>query len=269
MVARWLGQIWPRHDALVRDLGSGSRWAARVVQCPGVVVAPAMGCDARRSGAHAVVSRWCGTTDSLGGSVLGHGRLLLRYWIICGRTVATFASSPRRSGSTFVEELALSQLRSIARIAPCAIGPTSSRARCCRTEIASCARCSRTDLVSHTVPRDRACIAPDATGRVSGGQFWLPYWVFALGLPRGVNGRTFPLISLIGVAADLGRWCLGLGCRGGGPRGGCAVLMGRAHGLVLPGGHGRVGGVVAGEWRSVAVSVGWGENLLFLRMDWR
>ena len=39
---------------------------------------------------------------------------------------------------------------------------------------------------------------------------------------------------------------------GGGPSGGSMVLMGRARGLMLPGGHGRVGGVVAGcdvRWR--------------------
>uniref|UniRef100_M8BE22 MADS-box transcription factor 1 n=1 Tax=Aegilops tauschii TaxID=37682 RepID=M8BE22_AEGTA len=47
----------------------------------------------------------------------------------------------------------------------------------------------------------------------------------------------------------------GLGCQGGGPGDGSAVLMGRASGLVLPGCHDRVGGVVAGVWRSVANQV--------------
>ena len=61
------------------------------------------------------------------------------------------------------------------------------------------------------------------------------------------------------------RWCQGLGSRGSGS----AVLLGRARGLVLPGGHGRVGGVVARVWRSVAVSVGRGENLFYLRTDRR
>ena len=46
----------------------------------------------------------------------------------------------------------------------------------------------------------------------------------------------------------------GLECWGGGPDGGIAVLMSRARGLVLPGDHGRVGGMVAGVWRPVAVS---------------
>ena len=64
-------------------------------------------------------------------------------------------------------------------------------------------------------------------------------------------------------------WFLGLGFRGGGPGGGCAVLMGRARRLVLPDGHGRVGGVVVGVRRSMAVSIGRGENLLFLRTDRR
>jgi len=65
------------------------------------------------------------------------------------------------------------------------------------------------------------------------------------------------------------RWCQGLGRRGGDPSGGSAVLLGRARGLVLPGGHGHVGGVVAGVWRSVMVSVGRGENMFYLRTDRR
>ena len=36
---------------------------------------------------------------------------------------------------------------------------------------------------------------------------------------------------------------------GGGPGGGSAVLMGKARGLVLPGCHSHVGGVVAEVWR--------------------
>ena len=49
------------------------------------------------------------------------------------------------------------------------------------------------------------------------------------------------------------------------------MLLGRVRGLVLPGGHGRVGGVVAEVWHWVAVSVGRGKNLFFLRTDrqWR
>ena len=42
------------------------------------------------------------------------------------------------------------------------------------------------------------------------------------------------------------------------------MLMGRARGLVLPGCHGRVDGVVAGVWRSVAVSGSRGENVMAL-----
>ena len=38
---------------------------------------------------------------------------------------------------------------------------------------------------------------------------------------------------------------------------------------MLPSFHGRVGGVVAGMWRSSAVNGGRGENLLFIRMDRR
>ena len=42
------------------------------------------------------------------------------------------------------------------------------------------------------------------------------------------------------------RCCRGLGWWGGSPDGGSVVLLGRARRSVLPGGHGRVGGVVAG-----------------------
>ena len=45
------------------------------------------------------------------------------------------------------------------------------------------------------------------------------------------------------------------------------MLVGRARALVLPGHHGRVDGVVDGVWRSVAMSVGRGENLFYLRTD--
>ena len=47
------------------------------------------------------------------------------------------------------------------------------------------------------------------------------------------------------------------------------MLLDKARALVLPGHHGRVGGVVAGVWRSVAVIVGRDENLLYLRTDRR
>jgi hypothetical protein len=66
------------------------------------------------------------------------------------------------------------------------------------------------------------------------------------------------------------RWS-GLGCRGGGPGGGVGVLLGKARALVMPGDYGRVGGMVAGVWHFVAVSIGRGENVFYLRMDrrWR
>lgn len=41
--------------------------------------------------------------------------------------------------------------------------------------------------------------------------------------------------------------------------------LGQSRGLVLPGDHGCVGDMVAGLWRSVAVSIGRGENLIYLR----
>ena len=41
------------------------------------------------------------------------------------------------------------------------------------------------------------------------------------------------------------------------------VLLDKARDLVLPGGHGRVGGVVARVQRSVAVNIGRGENLFY------
>ena len=99
---------------------------------------------------------------------------------------------------------------------------------------------------------------------------WPAYWVSALGPARGVKGGSFPPVSAVGVAVGLG----GLGVKvldsgAAALGGGGAVLMGRARASVLPGCHGRVGGVVAGVWRSVAVNVGGGENLLYLRTDWR
>ena len=80
----------------------------------------------------------------------------------------------------------------------------------------------------------------------------------------GLSARHFGW----GSSGSRVRWCQGLGCRGGGPGGGSAVLMAKARGSVLPDGHGHVGSVLAGVWRSVAVSVGRGENL-YLRTDWR
>ncbi|EMS68065.1 Peptidyl-prolyl isomerase PASTICCINO1 [Triticum urartu] len=81
----------------------------------------------------------------------------------------------------------------------------------------------------------------EALGAAQGCERWiLSARIFGWGIFGWGSGR-----SRVG--------CQGLGCRGGGPGGGSVVLMGRAHGLVLPGGHGRVGGVVAGVWCSVAV----------------
>ena len=81
----------------------------------------------------------------------------------------------------------------------------------------------------------------------------------------GLSARLFGW----GSGGSRVRWCQGLGCRGGGPGGGSTVLLGGARALALPGHHGRVGGVVAGVWRSVAVSVGRGENLFYLWTDRR
>ena len=71
----------------------------------------------------------------------------------------------------------------------------------------------------------------------------------------------------LGCGGSRMRWCQGLGCRDDGPGGGLTVLLGRARGLVLPGSYGRGGGVVAGVWSSVALSIGRGENLFYLWMD--
>uniref|UniRef100_M8C8P7 Serine/threonine-protein kinase PBS1 n=1 Tax=Aegilops tauschii TaxID=37682 RepID=M8C8P7_AEGTA len=83
---------------------------------------------------------------------------------------------------------------------------------------------------------------------------WPAYWVSALGVAQGcerwdLSARLFGWVS----GRVWVRWCQGLGCRGGGPGGGCTVLSGGGRGLVLPGGHGRVGGMVAWVWRSVAI----------------
>ncbi|VAH04603.1 unnamed protein product [Triticum turgidum subsp. durum] len=87
---------------------------------------------------------------------------------------------------------------------------------------------------------------------------WMP--VLASLLSLGAGGC--PGVRKVGPSARLFRWgcggfwvrwCQDLGCRGGGPGGGSAVLLGRARALVLPGHHGRVGGVVAGVRRSVAL----------------
>lgn len=92
---------------------------------------------------------------------------------------------------TFIEGLALSQLQSIALLVPGTARPTSSR-------------CCMSDLVSRPMQQDRARLVPGAAGWVDGGQFWPAYWVSVLGPPRGAKGRTFPLVSLVGVAAGLG-----------------------------------------------------------------
>ena len=99
---------------------------------------------------------------------------------------------------------------------------------------------------------------------------WPTYWVSALGVAQGCERRDLST-RLFGWSSGGSRvrWCQGLGCQGGGPGGGSVVLMGRARGLVLPGYHGRVGGMVAGVWRSAVVNGGRGENLLYLRTDRR
>ncbi|XBJ15340.1 hypothetical protein VPH35_007252 [Triticum aestivum] len=138
---------------------------------------------------------------------------------------------------------------------------------------------SRTKLVSRPVAgrsssrarlQDQARLAPGAAGRIDGGQFWPAYWVSALGAAQGCERQCLSA-HLFGWGSDGSRvrWCQGLGCRGGDPGGGSVVLMDRARGSVLLADHGRVGGLVAGGWRSVAVSVVRGENLFYLRTDRR
>uniref|UniRef100_A0A453NTC8 Uncharacterized protein n=1 Tax=Aegilops tauschii subsp. strangulata TaxID=200361 RepID=A0A453NTC8_AEGTS len=58
---------------------------------------------------------------------------MFRRQLVRTRLVSAFDPSPRRPGVTFVEGLALSQLRSIAHLTAGVAGPSSSRARCCRT----------------------------------------------------------------------------------------------------------------------------------------
>uniref|UniRef100_A0A453N7W3 Uncharacterized protein n=1 Tax=Aegilops tauschii subsp. strangulata TaxID=200361 RepID=A0A453N7W3_AEGTS len=107
----------------------------------------------------------------------------------------------------------------------------------------------KTELVSHTVSQDRARLAhgivvpssPRArccrTGRWS--QLWPAYWVSALGVAQGCeSGDLSARLFGWGSGRSRVRWCQGLGCRGGGPGGGCAVLSGGGRGVVLPSGHG-------------------------------
>ena len=184
---------------------------------------------------------------------------LFRRRLVRWPLVSVFDLSPRRPGAISVEVTALSQLWPIAsltlgkqdqaRLAPgsrtvpvsCpAAGPRLSHAR--QQDHARLAPGSRTVFVSRPMQQDESMEAS---------------------LPRG------PLVSDWGSGGSRVRWCRGLGCRGGGPGGGTMVLMGRARCSVLPSGHGRVDGVVAGVWRWVAMSIGRGENLLYLRMDRR
>ena len=81
---------------------------------------------------------WSGWSRSAGGcgSARGSGRLLRRQ-LVCGRTVSTFAPSPRHLGATPIKGLVLSQLRSTTRLALVAAGQSSSRPRCSRTELIS------------------------------------------------------------------------------------------------------------------------------------
>lgn len=119
--------------------------------------------------------------------------------------------------------------------------------------------------------QDRARLAPGSrTGRWWPGLAGLR--VSTLGSAQECERRFLSFISLVGVA--VGDGCGGvkvMDAGGGGPGGGVAVLLGKARDLVLPGGHGRVGGVVARVRRSVAVNIGRGENLFYLRTDrrWR
>ena len=184
------------------------------------------------------------------------------------RLVSAFGPPPRCRVATFDEGLAFSQLRSIARLAPGA----QVRARLAHSAAGLCsshARCSRTDLVSRTVLQDRARLPPGAAGRVDGGQVAGLLGLGAGGRPGVRKVGPFRSSLSLGCGGSRVRWCRGLGCWGGGPGGGSAVLLGGAYALALPGHHGRVGGMVAGVWHSVAVSVGRGENMFYLRTDRR
>ncbi|KAF7081643.1 hypothetical protein CFC21_085564 [Triticum aestivum] len=114
-------------------------------------------------------------------------------------------------------------------------------------------------LVSRLVPQDRARLAPNGKTELGSRPVLQDaamvasfVRVSALGAAEGCE-RLGLSARLFGWGSDGSRVrrCLGLGCRGGGRGGGSTVLVGRGCGLVLPGGHSRVGGVVAGVWRSV------------------
>ena len=108
------------------------------------------------------------------------------------RLVVAFDSSPRRSDATFVKGLALSQLRSIACLAPGAAGLISSRAR--QQDQARLVPGCRIELISRPAQQDGS---PEANfGRPFGFRRW--------GLPRSVEGEAFPLVSFVGVATGLG-----------------------------------------------------------------
>ncbi|XBI06673.1 hypothetical protein VPH35_134664 [Triticum aestivum] len=251
---RWDGYCGAGGGVLVLDLASGFGRVVRVGQQPGMVVAPALGSGAGRSDAWTVSSWW-------------RGRYTVARRLCSRRRPASSPASARLQANRFnlhfissssgrYSHMVLSQLRSTARLAPGAAGPNSSHTRCAAGPSSSRARCSRTDLVPLLVLQDRARLALGEAGRVDGCQFWPAYWVSTLGRPRVRKVGPFRSPLSLGCGGSQVRWCQGLGCRVGGPGGGRAVLLGRTRALVLPGLHGCVGGVVAGVWRSVAVSVG-------------
>ena len=81
-----------------------------------------------------------------------------------------------------------------ARLAHSAAGPSSSRARCSRTDLVPTPRCCRTDLVSRSGLQDGSMDA--SVGRPVESRCW--------GWARGAKADPFLLVSLVGVAAGLG-----------------------------------------------------------------
>ena len=185
-------------------------------------------------------------------------------------------SSPRRPFSSLAGGLAFSRLRSIDRLAPGVVGASWSLAR---QQVRPVSRPAAGLRSSRARQQDRPVSRPAVGLRSSRARCcrtarWRLVVASLLGLGAGSGqGCERRILSARlcgwGIGGARRTWCQGLGFRGGGPGGGGAVLMGRARASVLPGCHGRVGGVVAGVWRSVAVSVGRGENLFYLRTDRR
>ncbi|XP_044985825.1 uncharacterized protein LOC123453121 [Hordeum vulgare subsp. vulgare] len=186
------GRMWCRRRPTARVSGGacsaapvlGVHRATRVGQRTGVAVAPAVGGGVGRP------VGWCLSWRLRGGSMdlhaatglsgvgpsafgpfrpsfhLGVARALLpsKGWLSpsCGPSLVLRPVQPDR-----------------ARLAHSAAGPSSSRARC-----------SRTEPVSSSVLQDQACLAFGAAGRVDGCQWWPTFRVATCGR-RGIRGVAF------------------------------------------------------------------------------